>query len=93
MGPLLQNLKNFIEVEKDYINEETLEFLEPYLTAKAPDGQELFVPKVAKNASAALEGLCIMVGGLYDFSKISHLIEAQRYYVENPAMRLQNAGA
>jgi len=56
-GPLLQKLLNFSQNEKDNISEETIELLEPYLTVKAPDGQDLFTPKVAKNASAALEGL------------------------------------
>jgi hypothetical protein len=30
---------NFSQNEKDNINEETIELLEPYLTLKAPDGK------------------------------------------------------
>jgi hypothetical protein len=32
------NLKHFSNCEKDNINEETIELLEPYLVFKAPDG-------------------------------------------------------
>jgi len=36
---LLKDIMNFSQVEKDNINEETIELLEPYLTLKAPDGK------------------------------------------------------
>lgn len=52
-------LYEFSEKEKDNINEETIELLEPYLTLKNGKGEELFAPQVAKIASAALGGLCI----------------------------------
>jgi dynein heavy chain len=35
----LEDIKNFNQFEKDSINEETIELLEPYLTLKAPDGK------------------------------------------------------
>jgi len=62
-GPLLKQLIDFSDNEKDNINEETIELLEPYLTVKTPpkdgkDGEKLFTPENAAKASAALRGLC-----------------------------------
>jgi len=68
-GNFLGALFNFSNNEKDNINEETIELLEPYLTAKTPDGQDMFAPKVAKNASNALEGLCIWCAAMSDYHK------------------------
>lgn len=44
LGPLLQQLLTFSENEKDFINEETVELLEPYLLFKSPKGEEIFTP-------------------------------------------------
>lgn len=57
-GPFLKLLLEFSEKEKDNINEETIELLEPYLCLRNAKGEELFHPNVAKIASAALGGLC-----------------------------------
>ena len=48
----LDNIFYFSKYEKDYMNDETIEFLLPYLLL---DG---FDPLVARNASKAAEGLC-----------------------------------
>ncbi|CAM9240120.1 unnamed protein product [Discosporangium mesarthrocarpum] len=48
----LQNIFNFSRNEKDFINDETIELMAPYLEL---DG---FNPAVARNASKAAEGLC-----------------------------------
>lgn len=49
----LANIMQFSKVEKDFINDETIELMTPYLML---DG---FNPTVAKNASKAAEGLCV----------------------------------
>lgn len=48
----LQSIFAFSQNEKDFINDETVELLAPYLEL---DG---FNPAVARNASKAAEGLC-----------------------------------
>ena len=58
LGPLLKQLSDFSVYEKDNINEETIELLEPYINLKTVDDEPLFVPEVAKITSNALEGLC-----------------------------------
>jgi len=55
----LKDLMYFSEVEKDNINDETCELLEPYLNLT-----DHFTPAVAKAASGAVEGLCIWVGAM-----------------------------
>lgn len=54
-GPLNRDLQQFGAKGKDLMNEETIEFLFPYLDL------ENFAPAVAKGASQAAEGLCIYV--------------------------------
>lgn len=48
----LQSIFAFSQNEKDFINDETVELMAPYLEL---DG---FNPAVARNASKAAEGLC-----------------------------------
>jgi dynein heavy chain len=55
----LKNLFEFSNNDKDNINEETIEFLEPYISLRTPKDEEVFVGPVAKKASAALEGMCV----------------------------------
>jgi dynein heavy chain, axonemal len=47
----LNNLFDFSTNDKDNINEETVELLEPYLTLKAPSGDDVFTGAVAKKSS------------------------------------------
>jgi len=54
----LKKLISFSQNDKDNINDETCELLEPYLR------EELFDPGVAKNASGAAQGLCTWVGAM-----------------------------
>ena len=74
-GNFFGMLKSFSNEDKDNINEETIELLEPYLTSKTPDGQEMFSPKVAKNASNALEGLCTLAAAMSDYHKQSKIVK------------------
>ena len=54
----LKDLLDFSANEKDNINEETVELLEPYLKLALPNGEPAFTKEIAKNASAALGGMC-----------------------------------
>ena len=70
-GPLLANILYFASHEKDHINEETLELLEPYLDLRdsRDPSKKLFSPEIAKNTSAALYGLSTYVIGMSDYAK------------------------
>ena len=61
-GPLLKQLYDFSDNEKDFINEETIELIEPYLVLKTPDGRALFEGDVAISAEDA--GIDLFVGSL-----------------------------
>lgn len=60
-GAFLKELQEFGATGKDLMNEETVEFLFPYLDL------ENFQPAVAKSASAAAEGLCIYVQAMKEY--------------------------
>ena len=93
MGPLLDKLLKFSANEKDFISEETIELLEPYLTVKAPDGQELFTPKVAANASKALEGLCTWAAAMSDYHKQSKIVKPKLLMLEQRTIQLGAAAS
>jgi dynein heavy chain len=93
LGPLLDKLLKFSANEKDFISEETIELLEPYLTVKAPDGQELFTPKVAANASKALEGLCTWAAAMSDYHKQSKIVKPKLLMLEQRTIQLGEAEA
>ena len=70
-GPLLANILYFSSNEKDQINEETLELLEPYLDLRdsRDPSKKLFDPEIAKATSAALWGLSTWTIGIRDYAK------------------------
>jgi dynein heavy chain len=71
----LKDLVEFSNNEKDNINEETIELLEPYLTLRTPKDEEVFVGAVAKKASAALEGMCVWAAAMSDYHKQSKIVK------------------
>ena len=71
----MKDLLEFSKNDKDSINEETIELLEPYITAKAPTGEDLFKGGVAKKASAALEGMCVWAAAMSDYHKQSKIVK------------------
>jgi dynein heavy chain len=76
-------LLEFSENDKDFINEETIELLEPYLTLKgSKTGEDLFVGAVARKASAALEGLCVWAGAMSDYHKASKIVKPKLRLLE-----------
>ena len=90
-GPLLKQLIDFSDNEKDFINEETIELLEPYLDLKTEAGIKLFDGPVAKKASAALEGLCIWSGAMSDYHKASKIVKPKLRLLEIRTAELAEA--
>ena len=88
---LLKRLIDFSEYEKDNINEETVELLEPYLTLKTAKGEELFTPEVAKKASAALAGLCTWAAAMSDYYKASKIVKPKLRLLEQRKAELAEA--
>ena len=71
----LKNLFHFGTVEKDLINEETIELLEPYMALKCPDGQTCMDPAIARKASVAAEGLCTWAIAMTEYHGASKMIK------------------
>jgi len=71
----LKDLFDFSNNQKDNINEETIELLEPYLLLKTPDDREIYNGAVAKKSSAALEGLCTWCAAMSDYHKASKIVK------------------
>jgi len=90
-GPLLKQLNDFSNDEKDFINEETIELLEPYLTLKTPDGRALFEGDVAAKASNALKGLCVWSGAMSDYHKASKIVKPKLRLLEIRTAQLTEA--
>lgn len=65
----LKDLFDFSENEKDNINEETVEFLQPYVDLKTPNDQDVFTGEVAKKSSQALAGMCVWAAAMSDYYK------------------------
>lgn len=81
-GPFLKQLIDFSNDEKDNINEETIELLDPYLNVKTPAGVPLYKPEVAKKASAALEGLCTWAAAMSDYHIASKIVKPKLRLLE-----------
>ena len=65
----LDQLKEFGATGKDQMNDETIELITAYIDL------EQFVPKIAKNASSAAEGLCIFVIAMKDYHFASKIVK------------------
>lgn len=91
---MLGALVDFSTNEKDNINEETIELLEPYLTLKIPStGEDAFTGAVAKKSSAALEGMCVWAGAMSDYHKQSKIVKPKLRLLEIKTASLQEAEA
>lgn len=87
----LKDLQEFSMHDKDSINEETIELLDPYLTLKAPNGLEIYSAEVAKKANNALEGLCIWAGAMSDYHKQSKIVKPKLRLLELKSVALKEA--
>ncbi|GBG33121.1 Dynein heavy chain 5, axonemal [Hondaea fermentalgiana] len=65
----LKDLLEFSKSGKDLINDETIEFMMPYLNLSN------FTPAVAKSASAAAEGLCTWVHAMRSYHEASKIVK------------------
>ena len=92
-GPLLANLLHFSSNEKDQINEETIELLEPYLTLSPADDpdKKLFDPEIAKQTSAALYGLCTWAAAMSDYHEQSKIVKPKLHMLEVKTVSLAEA--
>ena len=94
IGPtFLKSLFDFSANDKDNINEETIELLEPYLTLKLPDGNDAFTGNIAKKSSAALEGMCIWAAAMSDYHKQSKIVKPKLRLLEIKTASLMEAEA
>lgn len=90
----LKNLIDFSANDKDNINEETIELLEPYLTLKIPStGEDAFTGQVAKKSSSALEGMCVWAAAMSDYHKQSKIVKPKLRLLEIKNASLQEAEA
>lgn len=87
----LKDLFEFSEKEKDNINEETVEFLQPYIDLQTPDGVDVFVGSVAKKSSAALEGMCVWAAAMSDYYKQSKIVKPKLILLEKKMAELKDA--
>lgn len=87
----LKDILDFSENQKDNINEETIELLEPYLTLKTPKEEDIFVGHVAKNTSQALVGLCTWAAAMSDYHKQSKIVKPKLLLLETKQNELQEA--
>merc|ERR1719454_697065 len=65
----LTHIQDFGKADKDRINEETIEFMLPYMDLEG------FTPQVAKSASAAAEGLCTWVRAMKFYHEASKIVK------------------
>ncbi len=81
----LQMITNFSQKEKDFINDETVELMAPYLEL---DG---FNPFTARNASRAAEGLCTWCKAMIDYNQASKIVKPKLEALRLAEARLQDA--
>ena len=87
----LKDLFEFSEKEKDNINEETVELLQPYIDLKTPKDEDVFVGAVAKKSSSALEGMCVWAAAMSDYYKQSKIVKPKLILLEKKMAELKEA--
>ena len=81
----LQMIINFSKIERDFINDETVELMEPYLQLEG------FNPYTARNASRAAEGLCTWCKAMVDYNGASKIVKPKLEALRLAEARLQDA--
>ena len=75
-GPFRSQLGFFGAEDKNFINEETIELLAPYLELKfRDDDREVFQGDIAKGSSSALKGVCEWCRAMSDYHKASKIVK------------------
>lgn len=92
-GNLLNSLMNFSQYDKDIINSETIEFLDPYVLGLVDEesGASLFDPDLAKQTSGALWGLCTWARAMRDYHIQSKIVRPKLKMLEMKTIQLQTA--
>ncbi|OLP89010.1 Dynein heavy chain 5, axonemal [Symbiodinium microadriaticum] len=94
----LKNLKYFAENQRDGINDETCELIEPYLRFD-PDPNKHWLTwkhavldqQLARKANAAAEGLCKFVGAMVMYHKASKIVKPKMDYLKVQEAKLDKA--
>jgi dynein heavy chain len=81
----LQMITTFSQKEKDFINDETVELMAPYLQLEG------FNPFTARNASRAAEGLCTWCRAMIDYNEASKIVKPKLEALRLAEARLQDA--
>jgi dynein heavy chain len=87
----LKDLLDFSNMEKDNINEETIELLHPYLTLRTPKDEEIYTPEVAQKSSTALIGMAIWTAAMSDYHKQSKIVKPKLRLLEIKMGELKEA--
>jgi len=96
----LPDLLDFAQNEKDNINDETCELLEPYLRTDedpkknwGPFPFQVLDPGIAAKASKAAEGLCKFVGAMVQYHEAAKIVKPKMDYLKVQEARLAKANA
>jgi dynein heavy chain len=81
----LQVITTFSQKEKDFINDETVELMAPYLSLEG------FTPLTARNASRAAEGLCTWCRAMVDYNQASKIVKPKLEALRLAEAKLQDA--
>jgi dynein heavy chain len=81
----LQAIMQFSKVEKDFINDETVELMAPYIELEG------FNAPSAKNASKAAEGLCVWCRAMADYHEASKIVKPKLEALRMAEAKLQDA--
>ena len=82
---LIEQLSDFLEDGIDCINEETIEFLEPYVELSPLDDDQLkfFRPDVLKSTSALLFHLCNWCLAMKDYHRAKSVNDYQKFDIHD----------
>ena len=81
----LSSIFQFSRVEKDFINDETVELMMPYLNLEG------FTAAAAKNASKAAEGLCTWCRAMQQYHEASKIVKPKLEALAVAGARLEQA--
>jgi len=93
-----KNLLDFTALEKDLINDETVDLLEPYLTLEHPkfpadkDGkQTVFNKEIAAKVSSALAGLTVWCKAMSMYQKATKVVKPKMEALNRAKTMLEEA--
>ena len=90
---LIQEIARFSNEDRNSINEETIELLEPFLELtfdENPD-EKVYTPQWAKFASGALVGMCKWSSAMSDYHKASKIVTPKLKFLDLKMSELKDA--